>query len=604
LHFSLFPGECPTRVFEQSFPGALEHAPYSQVESSKKILQNSFSILYSCALILFRCFLRDAENREHSLKFLWAVVEKNRDRLKLSHDPRQTSSEGFLINLGAIMTALANPFVVPGTAPNFAVLPPKGLEHIDSMYLVMDRIFLENSGVKLMDETKLFFSKTEWEQWLENHQTEISSQNSSPFSLMNSIFFLTHYVLHYGLMVSLKMFDNFNIRLSRTKQQLNQLRSLRDSDPRYEPQAVQMEQQWNLMLRARLCFESALIQPDMLRNTLQFYVFTAQWVHQLWLKQHNKYGNKQEEDVNMNKNTGEGGVPKSNTFGLFPAEAIPEFFVENIAEFFQFLLRFVVSHPAISMQFSHAPLLNPDIWVSLFPALLSFIGNSKCIKKPYLRAKFAEILSESLNIRNPGQDRIFKKPGMESESDEDSDNEENRGGNSMEESGFTTDNKLYSFSLRRGGALSKILLENNGDISTKILIATVQLFVDVEHTEGNQFYEKFSIRRNLCVLLKILRKIPHFSLQFYQYYSQDTQKISIFGLFCNMLINDCIHLMDEFLLKLPDIKKLENELAGNREGAEGNNNNNNNNNSTQIREPPVRPLTSERRREIAETLGT
>jgi ubiquitin conjugation factor E4 B len=192
---------------------------------------------------------------------------------------------------------------------------------------------------------------------------------------------------------------------------------------------------------------------------------------------------------------------------------VPEWIVENMADYFTFVCRF---NPKILLFSTN---MNPII--TLFVLLL---GSGRHLRNPYLRSKFAEVLF------------LF------SCADEDSTNSQ-----------LTTVGKgLWHF------------FESNSIARNYMLPSLISLYVDIETTGRHmQFYEKFSVRRNIAILIKHLRGIPYYNNRMKE---EPIRNFQIFFKFVHRLLDDSIYLLDELILKAKEAIDIETQMESQQFG--------------------------------------
>jgi len=187
-------------------------------------------------------------------------------------------------------------------------------------------------------------------------------------------------------------------------------------------------------------------------------------------------------------------------------KAVPEYCVEAVLDVIRFI---AMTHPTV-LETTPVPVLHD--FLNFF---MAFSSSKLHVNNPYLRGKLLEAMS-----------MLIPK------------------------------GKRHGFELGGGNLVS--LFEDH-DISRRSLIPTlIQFYVDIEVTGAhNQFYEKFNYRHYMAELLLYVSKIPSY-LQAIQLESENREK---FVRFVNMMLNDVTYAIDESILNLGEIKKIEAEMA-------------------------------------------
>lgn len=277
------------------------------------------------------------------------------------------------------------------------------------------------------------------------------------FNLETQWFFMTLHCLHVGMLKTCSRYTSL----------VQGMDSERDSDHR------KMES----LMKIKLCVDAQLLHPEILAQTLSIYVFLAQWLRRLI----DPYGR---------------GPPLQNP----PMEwaALPEYLVEDIADFVLFLCRF--SLPTIDST-NVLPIIN------LF---ISLVRSPPYLCNPYLRAKLVEVFCGLARVQTahgpgcPSLEPVFTRCP---------------------------------------------LLVNN------MIPALVQLYVDIEHSKGgdSQFYDKFNVRHAVALLMKYLcLHQPHI-----QQLELQAQNKNLFLKFINSILDDIYYLLEESLNKGKLLKGLQ-----------------------------------------------
>lgn len=193
--------------------------------------------------------------------------------------------------------------------------------------------------------------------------------------------------------------------------------------------------------------------------------------------------------------------PPSKLFKL-----LPEFAVETVVDTIKLVAQ---THPSV-LETVAVPVLHD--YLNFFMAFSSSLGH---IKNPYLRGKLLEVMSMMIPRDN---------------------------------------SQGFEFG---GGNLTQLFQEH--DVSRKCLIPTlIQFYVDIEVTGAhNQFYEKFHYRHYMAQLLLYVCQFP----VYLKAVEKESEKTEEFVRFVNMMLNDAIYFIDESLLKLTEIRKLQTEMA-------------------------------------------
>uniref|UniRef100_A0A7N8XW12 Ubiquitin conjugation factor E4 A n=1 Tax=Mastacembelus armatus TaxID=205130 RepID=A0A7N8XW12_9TELE len=264
------------------------------------------------------------------------------------------------------------------------------------------------------------------------------------------------------------------------------------------PMSEQLLEQFERLMIVYLSTKAATTQPAMLQSCLNFQASTAALLVQLGM------GNQGPEHVALSF-----PLPSlENTMLCY----VPEFFAENLGDFFIFLRRFADSVLETSAE-NLEHILN---------FITVFMGNVERMKNPHLRAKLAEVLEAVMPHLEP------VAPGA------------------AQPIGFQRDTVFCSY--RHAPQLAEAL---------------ITVFVDIEFTgDPHQFEQKFNYRRPMYPILKHMwgkdnyrESIKHLA----DYASENLEAMNppLFLRFLNLLMNDAIFLLDEAIQYLSKIKILQ-----------------------------------------------
>eukprot|EP01118_Nematostelium_gracile_P007678 TRINITY_DN2510_c0_g1_i4.p1 TRINITY_DN2510_c0_g1~~TRINITY_DN2510_c0_g1_i4.p1 ORF type:complete len:1002 (+),score=228.78 TRINITY_DN2510_c0_g1_i4:105-3110(+) len=438
-----------------------------QVEASTSTIRNHLKNIHGA---IHRCILNVMKGGEipkkRMIEWLSVIIQVNTSRSKMHFDPLTTSSDGFLINFSDVLLRLAAPFTKL-TKENFTKVNP--------------HFVIKNSTLDFSNLTRLAMSSADLNRWLDENK-EVVKDN---FTFVTTMFYITSYGLHVGLMSTITMYNRFLQQLGRTQSEARNLRESRGSwsqgnqAPVMEANLKRLEEQLDHMYKHKLGVDAQLLEPEMMSSAMSFYAFSASYLVHL--------GDPNGAGLPLSKD-----VPPS-----FACQ--PEFLIEDIAEYFLFLLRFTPT--SIDLYCLEA--------VSAF--IITYLGSADYVTNPHVRSKLVEVLFEMFpENRNNAFDR-------------------------------------FSY-----------ILSNNAVALNHLVPALIQLYVDIEATaRGSQFYEKFFTRRHIAVLLKHLRSLSNYSNAIKLQSKKDER---LYIKFVNMLLNDSHYLLDDVLQTLPVIRSIESQM--------------------------------------------
>ncbi|XP_075460323.1 ubiquitin conjugation factor E4 A isoform X2 [Ascaphus truei] len=375
------------------------------------------------------------------------------------------ASDSFFLNLGAALLRLCQPFCRPRSArlltfnPTYCALRELNGEERKS----------RNVHMKGLDkETCLIPSAAD--------QQPDFPQN---YNLVTENLVLTQYTLHLG-------FHRLHDQMVKVNQSLHRLQGAwRDAQQSSSPGAESLREQFERLMTIYLCLKTALTEPQSLQHCLQLQVSTALLLVQLAL------GNR-------------GTEPVALTFPLPGVQHsalayVPEFFADNLGDFFIFLRRFadeVLETAAETLE-------------QILDFITVFTGNVERMKNPHLRAKLAEVLEAVMPHLEQGQNPLIS-------------------------SVFHRQRVFCSY--RHAPRLAEAL---------------IKVFVDIEFTgDPHQFEQKFNYRRPMYPILRYMwgRDTYRQSVKnLADYASENLEAVipPLFLRFLNLLMNDAVFLLDE-----------------------------------------------------------
>ncbi|XP_075543041.1 ubiquitination factor E4B isoform X2 [Dermacentor variabilis] len=386
-------------------------------------------------------------SREAVLTWLGAVLKANERRCQLQVEPRQVASDGFMLNLAAVLQLLA-----------LRVQPDK----VDPEYP-----FCQGARVDITADTRLCLTAQEAEQFTEEMRFRRPKREAANFS--TECLFLALQAAHLGVVPTMARYGR-RLRVLRELQRLAQ--EMAAAQPLWEASPAagrnrRLLAKWRAQARrvaqSKLCADAGLLDPLLLSRCLGLYnLAAAVFLAVLQLAP-----------------VDTPALPKL-------LAAYPEWYIEDIADF----LLFVIQYQPQAVEAAESPL------VQLLAQLLCAADR---LGKPYLSAKLVEV--------------------------------------------------LFCATVAAGGC---------GQLAGRLLDlpcaqqqlgpALMRFYTDVESTgAASEFYDKFTIRYHISVLLKALWERPQHREAILAEASRAGRQ---FVRFVNMLMNDTTFLLDESLESL------------------------------------------------------
>ncbi|XP_054884546.1 ubiquitin conjugation factor E4 A [Poeciliopsis prolifica] len=434
--------------------------------------------------ILKSLLQRSSETRHLLLTWLGGCLQANAGRAKIWANQvpelffQMFASDAFFLNLGAALLKLCQPFCKPHS--------PKLLD-FDPTYCALKDMSEEDRRNRSIHARGL-----EKETCLIPLPPQQQVESALNYTLLTENLVFTQLTLHLG-------FHRLHEQMVKMNQSLHRLQvTWQDAQRMESPLSDQLLEQFERLMIVYLSTKAATTQPIMLQYCLNLQASTASLLVQLSM------GNQGPEHVALSFPL----ASLNNTRLCY----IPEFFAENIGDFFIFLHRFADEILETSAE-SLEQILN---------FITVFMGNVEKMKNPHLRAKLAEVLEAVMPHMEP------LAPGA------------------AQPIVFQRERVFCSYAH-----------------APQLAEALITVFVDIEFTgDPHQFEQKFNYRRPMYPILKYMwskdsyrESIKHLA----NYASENLEAMNppLFLRFLNLLMNDAIFLLDEAIQYLSKIKILQ-----------------------------------------------
>uniref|UniRef100_A0A7M4E4Q0 Ubiquitin conjugation factor E4 B n=1 Tax=Crocodylus porosus TaxID=8502 RepID=A0A7M4E4Q0_CROPO len=408
--------EDDTKVVEKYFSG-----PAITLENNRVVSQSLQHYLELARLELFKILhniLLNGETREAALSYMAAVVNANMKKAQMQTDDRLVSTDGFMLNFLWVLQQLSTKIK---------------LETVDPTYIFHPRCRI----ILPTDETRVKATMEDVTDWMAELCKD-PSQFSEP-KFPTECFFLTLHAHHLSILPSCRRYIR-RLRaireLNRTVEDLKNNESQWKDSPlatRHREMLKRCKTQLKKLVRCKACADAGLLDENFLRRCLNFYGM----VIQLMLRILDPAYPNMKLPLNLD-------VPK-----VFAA--LPEFYVEDVAEFLFFIVQY-------APQVLYEPCTQDIVMF-----LVVMLCNQNYIRNPYLIAKLVEVMFMTNPAVQPRTQKFFE------------------------------------------------MIENH-PLSTKLLVPSLMKFyTDVEHTGAtSEFYDKFTIRYHISTIFKSLwQNIAH-----------------------------------------------------------------------------------------------
>uniref|UniRef100_A0A665VEB8 Ubiquitin conjugation factor E4 A n=1 Tax=Echeneis naucrates TaxID=173247 RepID=A0A665VEB8_ECHNA len=313
--------------------------------------------------ILKNLLQRSGETRHMLLLWLGSCLQANAGRAKIWANQmpeiffQMYASDAFFLNLGAALLKLCQPFCRP-RSPKLLTFNPT--------YCALKEMSEEerrnrNVHARGLDKETCLIP-------LPPQQLVESAQS---YSLLTENLILTQLTLHLG-------FHRLHEQMVKMNQSLHRLQvTWQEAQRSGNPMSEQLLEQFERLMIVYLSTKAATTQPAMLQCCLNLQASTAALLVQLGV------GNQGPEHVALSF-----PLPSLQNSMLC---YVPEFFAENLGDFFIFLRRFaddVLETSAESLE-------------QILNFITVFMGNVERMKNPHLRAKLAEVLEAVMPHMEP-----------------------------------------------------------------------------------------------------------------------------------------------------------------------------------------------------------
>ncbi|XP_062817316.1 ubiquitin conjugation factor E4 A isoform X2 [Anolis carolinensis] len=418
------------------------------------------------------------QTKHRILSWLGNCLQANAGRTKIWANQmpeiffQMYASDAFFLNLGAALLRLCQPFCKP-RSPRLLTFDPTycALKELNEEEQKSRNVHIRG----LEKETCLIPSTVE-------------PEFAPTYNLVTENLVLTQYTLHLG-------FHRLHDQMIKLNQSLHRLQvAWREAQQSSSPSADNLREQFERLMTIYLSTKAAMTEPQMLQNCLHLQVSMAVLLVQLAI------GNRGPEPMELTF-----PLPDVNHSVL---AYVPEFFADNLGDFFIFLRRFADDLLETSA----------DLLEQVLHFVTVFTGDVDRMKNPHLRAKLAEVLEAVMPHLDQAQTPLLSS---------------------------VFHRKRVFCSYPHAAYLAEAL---------------IKVFVDIEFTgDPHQFEQKFNYRRPMYPILRYMWDTDSYresikALADYASENLEAMNPPLFLRFLNLLMNDAIFLLDEAIQYLSKIK--------------------------------------------------
>lgn len=465
LALSVF-AEDNTKVVEKHFSG--HQLTPDNVKLVHSSLQHRLQYLREELYKVVHGLLVNSETREAAMHYIATALNRNVRKSQIQVDENFVAGDGFMLNLLAVLQKLSLKI---------------SLDKVDQFYL-----YHPDCRMKIKSEARMNMSAQDVDEWMEKLKANPPWQDPK---FPTECFYLTVHCHRLSIHASVRKYQR-RLRAIRDLTRLVEEMEAAEIHWGHIPQVAsrnrELVKKWKSqsqrLQKSKLCAEAGVLDESVLCKCLQFYSLLSDFILRA-------------------------ADPKNHGMMLpLPAEvapqfaALPEFYVEDIADFFLFVLQFMPS------------VLDDPCTDKVIQLLIVMICSQNYVNNPYLSAKLVEVLFVMNPTVQPRAEKICEK----------------------------------------------ILMH---ELSREFLApALMQFYTAIETTgSSNEFYDKFSIRYHISIIFKAMWMIPSHQMKMVE----EANRGKEFVKFVNMLMNDTTFLLDESLDCLKRIHEVQEEMDNDEE---------------------------------------
>ncbi|KAF5027783.1 hypothetical protein F66182_114 [Fusarium sp. NRRL 66182] len=333
-------------------PRSLDRVRVSNAQDSlRMVLRTHQDDLFMIANTFVRA---STDTRSRTLDWFAYIMNTNHKRRAIQVDPREVATNGFMINVTAILDRFCEPFMDMDFSK---------IEKIDNDY------FRKQPRIDIKDETKLNADQTYSDSFYSNKLP------GEP-NFISEAFFLTLAAHHYGSEACNSQLKNFDREIKWLEKRVKAMEAER---PKFANHPVQLRQYEEAVKRhadalekamaTKYSIEGVLLDERMQSTSLRFMRFVAVWL--LRLVTGSKYKPGLESDEIQLPLPAE----KPDVFSC-----LPEYTLQNIVDNFKFIFRWL---PKI---------LPSAVGDEMIALCVTFLRSTEYIKNPYLKSSLVSLL--------------------------------------------------------------------------------------------------------------------------------------------------------------------------------------------------------------------
>ncbi|KAK4245328.1 ubiquitin elongating factor core-domain-containing protein [Corynascus novoguineensis] len=324
-----------------------------RIQTSQSALQMTLGAHQTDLKTIVNAFIRASpQARNKTLDWFAYIMNANHKRRALQVDPREVSSDGFMINVTVILDTLCEPFM-------------------DSTFSKVGRIdvnyFRRNPRINIKDETKLNADQAQSDAFYAN---KLDGESN----FITEIFFLTLAAHHYGSEAANSKLKNLdrdikhlekNIAMMEAERHklINRPEQLRVLDAALKRHTTVLERSMAL----KYSIEGILLDQKMQSRSLQFMRYVTIWL--LRVASQTDYTPDKQLKLPLPAN-------QPDEF-----KCLPEYALQDVVDNFKFVFRYI---PQIILS---------AVGEEMIVLCVTFLESSEYIRNPYLKSSLVTLLS-------------------------------------------------------------------------------------------------------------------------------------------------------------------------------------------------------------------
>ncbi|KAJ1919311.1 Ubiquitin conjugation factor E4 [Mycoemilia scoparia] len=550
LSVSAYPGDNP-QIISAFFSGLNDHVDGESIDDDADIRQASaqFNTLRTATSMLqrryfeiFNMLVRSSEVIRNGVMIYFArIAAANTSRNGIKVDLKTMAGDGIMDNLSSIVLHFCDPFT---NDIRLSKIPK-----VNSEWVRQRAFKISGVGEVWREMVRVCADKTSADTWDTASEIEYVKPN-----FISECFFICSHVLHIGTIATQNQFNNFLRQHDDFARELKRIKSQGQlsngqSGPMFEFMLKRYETEFKRQRQYRAALTAQVLDPERLRNTLQFYRFSMAYTLSLIDPNLTIANLTSAQSINLPDEQ----ELSRNSRNL---EYLPDFLIEDPADFLLFVIR-----NAPDVLYSEGYSTFPDTLNTIIPAfIITLLSRPGLIRNPYLKAKLVDIL-HMLTYRPPEEDDDYV-------------------------STFVPLNIQPRLNLHPIIGRFHSILDTNSLARQYLIPALLRFYADIEQTgASSQFYDKFNIRYHIARTLRTLwSKRASYATATFDFFGRGqaehdhgsamqgsgkvqtstgslAQDKSVIDQFVARLMTDTTYLLDELLSKLAEVHRLESGRA-------------------------------------------